>query len=220
MSDLKFSCPSCQQHIAADANYAGLQINCPACSAPMTVPALAAPAPLPVPRSAYAAPMPVPSGPAVSSGGCPSCGNALPRGAVICTRCGYNLATKTRTVAGRAVPPGTAMAPKTDAPWYKTAPPYIIAVVLVLGGLYMAGRNSPPMMLAFVAILAVYCLGVHILVVVAAFQEGMGQGFLTLCIPLYALYYVYKVSESSTLQLLYSSAVVINIILRFLPVKD
>ena len=122
-------------------------------------------------------------------------------------------------MAGRVVPPGSAMAPG-EPPWYKTAPPYIGVVVLLLSGLYIGGRTYPPMMLAFVVILALYCVGVHIIVVVAAFQDGMGQGFLTLCIPLYALYYVYKVSESSTLQLLYSSAVIINVILRFLPIKD
>src|SRR5262249_34945938 len=158
-----------------------------------------APGPVPTPTPTYAPPPPPPSQPA-AAGGCPSCGNPLPRGAVICTKCGYNLATRKRTVAGRTVPLGSAMAPSADAPWYKTAPPYIAAVVLLLAGLYLGGRNSPPMMIAFFGILALYCLGVHIIVVVAAFQEGTGQGFLTLCIPFYALYYVYKVSENSTLQ--------------------
>ena len=123
-------------------------------------------------------------------------------------------------VAGRVVPPGSAMAPSGESPWYKTAPPYIGVVVLLLMGLYFGGRTNPPMMLAFTSVLVVYCLGVHIIVVVSAFRESVGQGFLTLCIPLYALYYVYKVSESSTLQLLYSFAVIINIILRFLPSND
>jgi hypothetical protein len=215
MSEIKFSCPSCQQHISADAAYAGMQINCPACSSPMIVPGDAMVPPPPEPVQNPVAP-PGPPSHAPASGACPSCGNALPRGAVICTRCGYNLATKKRMVAGRVVPPG-APKQKGDAPWYKTAPPYILVVILLLAGLYILGRSSPPMMLAFVLVGALYCLVVHLIVVVAAFHDGAGQGFLTLCLPFYALYYVFKVNESSTLQMLYGSAVLMNIILRFLP---
>jgi len=121
-------------------------------------------------------------------------------------------------VAGRVVPPGSPRQ-KGEAPWYKTAPPYILAVILLLTGLYVFGRSSPPMMLAFVIVVALYCLAVHLIVVVAAFHDGAGQGFLTLCLPFYALYYVYKVNGSSTLQMLYGSAVVLNVILRLLPVN-
>ena len=122
-------------------------------------------------------------------------------------------------MAGRAVPIGRAMAPSGDVPWYKTAYPYIGAIVLILGGLYYGGRTNPAMMLAFVAILALYCVGVHILVVISAFKDSVGTGFLSLCLPFYAIYYVFKVNENPTLQALYSSAVIINIILRFLPFK-
>ena len=218
MSEIKFSFPGCQQKITADAGYAGLQINCPACSSPMIVPGEALVAPSAAAVQNPVAPPERPSA-APASGACPSCGNALPRGAVICTRCGYNLATKKRMVAGRVVPPGRPMQ-KGEAPWYKTAPPYILAVVLMLAGLYVGGRNSPPMMLAFVVIVALYCLAVHLIVVIAAFRDGAGQGFLTLCLPFYALYYVFKVNGDSTLQMLYGSAVIMNIILRVLPIKD
>jgi hypothetical protein len=218
MSEIKFSCPGCQQKITADAGYAGLQINCPACASPMIVPGPALVAPAAAQLQNPVAP-PEPPSASAASGACPSCGNALPRGAVICTRCGYNLATKKRMVAGRVVPPG-APRQKGDAPWYKTAPPYILAVVLVMAGLYLAGRSSPPMMLAFFAIAVLYCLAVHLIVVIAAFRDGAGQGFMTLCLPFYALYYVFKVNGDSTLQMLYGSAVIMNIILRVLPVKD
>jgi len=39
MSEFKISCPSCDQHIACNESYYGVQINCPTCGAPMTVPA-------------------------------------------------------------------------------------------------------------------------------------------------------------------------------------
>src|SRR2546423_15529104 len=113
MSDLKFSCPTCQQHIQAGPEYAGVQISCPACAAPMMVPGspISAVSAAPVaPGPAYASPPPPPPTPAAAAG-CPSCGTPLPRGAVLCTRCGYNLATKKRTVAGKVVPLGSKMAP-------------------------------------------------------------------------------------------------------------
>lgn len=48
MSEFKFACPRCDQHIACDESYYGVQINCPACSAPITVPV-----PSPRPRHAH-----------------------------------------------------------------------------------------------------------------------------------------------------------------------
>src|SRR5205807_4914934 len=200
MSDIKFSCPACQQHIQADQGYADMQINCPACKTALIVPSAIAmaPAPAPVPSLAYAPPPPSPALSVPAAGGCPSCGNSLPRGAVICTRCGYNLATKKRTVAGRVVPMGAAMAPSGEVPWYKTAYPYIGVLVLLLGLLYYGGKTNRSLMVIFIAVLVLYCLGVHILVVISGFKESVGTGFLTLCLPFYAIYYVFKVSENPT----------------------
>jgi outer membrane protein assembly factor BamB len=42
MSDIKFSCSNCGQHITIDASYAGDQLACPNCQAPVTVPAAGA----------------------------------------------------------------------------------------------------------------------------------------------------------------------------------
>jgi hypothetical protein len=38
MSEFKFSCPNCQQNIAATSEYSGAQINCPVCQTPIIVP--------------------------------------------------------------------------------------------------------------------------------------------------------------------------------------
>jgi hypothetical protein len=38
MNEFKFSCPHCQQNIEATPEYAGVQINCPNCQAPIVVP--------------------------------------------------------------------------------------------------------------------------------------------------------------------------------------
>lgn len=49
MSEIKFSCPVCAQHISCDAQCAGMQIKCPACEKEIMIP---------VPPSAPAAPPP------------------------------------------------------------------------------------------------------------------------------------------------------------------
>jgi Domain of unknown function (DUF4190) len=38
MSDFKFNCPNCGQHLSGDERYSGLQITCPACAKPLVVP--------------------------------------------------------------------------------------------------------------------------------------------------------------------------------------
>jgi len=38
MSDIRFACPRCQQHIQAETSYAGVEIACPSCHAKMIVP--------------------------------------------------------------------------------------------------------------------------------------------------------------------------------------
>jgi len=90
---------------------------------------------------------------------------------------------------------------------------------VVLGILYFLGRSNPAMMLGFIAVALLYTLVVHILVVVAAFQEGAVTGILTLCFFPYALYFVFKVSDNDTLKILYGFAVVPYICLRFLPAR-
>src|ERR1700722_20844674 len=99
MADIKFACPHCQQHLQADSAYGGMQINCPSCNGALLVPGAAAVPPPPAPAP-YSAPPPPPSAPAPSQlslkrsepsapkpagGGCPSCGAAMPMGAVLCT---------------------------------------------------------------------------------------------------------------------------------------
>ena len=42
MTEIKFACPHCQQHIACDAGYCRYQIRCPACEGGLIVPRLAA----------------------------------------------------------------------------------------------------------------------------------------------------------------------------------
>ncbi len=53
MSEIKFSCPICAQHISCDAQWAGMQIKCPACEKEILIPGQpSAPAAVPPPPAA------------------------------------------------------------------------------------------------------------------------------------------------------------------------
>jgi len=140
----------------------------------------------------------------------------MARGAVLCVKCGYNTATGKRTVAGRPAAIGKPKGDQWETPWYKTPYPYIGGVVLILAVLYFLGRDNPGMKLAFVGVAVLYVLTVHIIVTVAAFRTGIGTGFLTLCIPIFAIYFVFKISDNDTLKILYGFAIAMNIALRFI----
>lgn len=200
-----------------------MQINCPACKGGLVVPGTA-PAPIavsaPVPTSGPAslrrqAPS-QPSAPTAASGGCPSCGAGLGRGAVLCTNCGYNLATGQRTVAGRPAAMGKPTVQSGDTPWYKTIYPYLAAFFVLLAVLYFLGRSNTPIMLGMVALSVLYIFAVHIIVTVAAFKESVVTGLLTLCIGIYALYFVFKVSDNDTLKLLYGIACILGLCINYL----
>src|SRR5712671_2685364 len=65
--DIRFACPHCTQHIAIDEAGAGLQIECPDCRAPLTVPESppTSAAARPRIRLAKSEPPPAPSPPAL-----------------------------------------------------------------------------------------------------------------------------------------------------------
>lgn len=69
MSQFKFSCPACGQHLAGDLGYVGRQITCPTCQQPFTVPG---PEPATAPAAAAlhpaAPPVPPPPPPSASAG--------------------------------------------------------------------------------------------------------------------------------------------------------
>ena len=48
MTDIKFSCPQCGQHISCDEPWAGRQIECPVCHSNIVVPQVQAPSEVPV----------------------------------------------------------------------------------------------------------------------------------------------------------------------------
>jgi hypothetical protein len=117
-------------------------------------------------------------------------------------------------VAGRPAALGKPDRGGQKVPFYATPYPYLGLLGLLLAGTYAWGRSDPLGMLAFACVALLYALVVQILVIIAAFQEGTGRGFLAMCLPFYGIYFVFRVQESDTLKLLYGIAIAINIIVR------
>jgi uncharacterized membrane protein YhaH (DUF805 family) len=104
-------------------------------------------------------------------------------------------------VAGRVVAPGKA-APPAESKWYATIYPYLGVLALGYVLLYALGRNSDLMKGVYVLSAALFILVSHIFVIVAAFKDSIGKGFLCLCIGIYAIYYTFRESDSTVLKTL------------------
>jgi hypothetical protein len=226
MSDIKFACPNCQQHIQCGAGYAGLEIPCPTCQVKMTVPTpVGAPVPAmaaaPALRTAASAPPPVAaaSEAAVGEPTCPSCGNVVAPRAIMCVKCGTNLRTgqKMMTPGGRpgAVRPLAAV--RGPVPWFKNPDVYSGIVLAILLLTYGSSWLSPLGTLAYIAFLLLVIVAAAIIVLIAAFKDSAGTGFMTLCIPFYVFYFVYFKCESKLAKSMYSLAIIGQVALKFLP---
>ena len=140
----------------------------------------------------------------------------MARGAVLCTNCGYNTVTRQRTVAGRPAALGRPRAPSGEAPWYLTPWPYIGAVVLLIGVFYFLGRQNSVFYGGIAAVIGLFMLTTSILVLVAAFQDSVATGFMTMCIPFYVLYFVFKVNDNDTLKVLYGFNILMYLVAMLL----
>ena len=88
--------------------------------------------------------------------------------------------------------------------------------MLLLVGSYLMASSMPAMKLTFIVALLLYLLGSHIAVTVCAFKDdGVGKGFLCFCIGIYAVYYVFKVSERPFLKVLYGISCVLWLAAKF-----
>lgn len=88
--------------------------------------------------------------------------------------------------------------------------------MLLLVVTYFLAPSMPSMKLVFILALLLYWAGAYIAVAVCAFKDdGMGKGFLCLCIGIYAVYYVAKVSERPFLKVLYGIGFVLGLAAKF-----
>jgi hypothetical protein len=189
---IKFSCPGCGQHIECDAGIAGTQVHCPVCQVAMVVPGTALTATLPPPST----------GPV-----CPGCGAALATGAVLCTSCGMNLRTGKR-IQPQTTPsfPGQRRAVNSSSR-LSGSNTIIVAVLVVFAALFGMGFMNPTFALAYLVLQGIFSIVVGIMILVCAFREGAGQGFLTLCVPCYVLYFVYGRCDSPLIKILFSISI-------------
>jgi ribosomal protein L40E len=134
---------------------------------------------------------------------CTNCGAHLPGGSVICTNCGYNMQTGKR-LKSRKSKERAGVSEMSGAAGTLLSPTGIglgcLAFFLVL---FLLGYSSEPMAWAFVSIADLFGLAIWIAVLVFAFKESLTQGFLTLCVPCYLLYFVFGVCENGYVKWLY-----------------
>jgi len=96
-------------------------------------------------------------------------------------------------------------------PW-----PYIGVVVLLVGLFYFLAQQNSAFYLGIAAVLLLYWLTTTIILLIAAFKESVATGLMTLCIPFYAFYFVFKVNDNDTLKILYGFNIVIGLCFRFI----
>lgn len=225
MSEIKFACPGCQQHIACDTGYSGMEISCPACKAKMIVPQLPG-TPPPPPRLSIesTAPPPLPPPPSAEGRICQNCGAGVEPDAMICTQCGTNLQTGQPIQQKPLTPskpgakrPKARKAASGEAPWYKSVYPYLLVILAILGGLYYFGRTNPTAALIFWGTWLLYGFGVYIYTIICAWKdEGALWGILCIVFWIVAVYYVFFKSENPTLQALCGVNVLLGLATYFI----
>jgi hypothetical protein len=164
-----------------------------------------------------------PQPPALAGTGfaCPSCAAPLAPGTVICTACGFNLQTRQKMQSRHAPAPRNIpgarrpKAAKADAKWYATPYPYLGLYVAVMVALFVLGRSNKGLFLGFLGMALLYGFVVYVTVAVFAFKDGVMKGVLCLICGLYSVYWVYKESENSFLQLAYAVNLLLFLALKF-----
>ena len=116
--------------------------------------------------------------------------------------CGFNTVTRQKTLRPGA---GRASAPAGPVPLYKNPNLYLGVVLGVFGLLFALTWVVPLFQLVYLLVLLLYSVVVGLAVLVAAFQEDAGTGFMTLCVPFYVIYFLRSKCQSKLLQALYSA---------------
>ena len=79
--------------------------------------------------------------------------------------------------------------------------------MLVFLALFLLARSNPSLAFIFLGLQSLFSLGVAISLLVVAFGDSAGQGFLCLCLPFYALYFVYVRQNSPLLKWAFGSSI-------------
>lgn len=155
-----------------------------------------------------------PAAAAAKEAACMKCGQVMPTTHLlhlgqdyICMNC-HSASGRPRAAAARG---------SSDR---KTAAIWAGAVLLFFGVLFVLGLMNETAAIAYHGAQALFGLAVGIMVLVAAFQESVGQGFLTLCVPCYALYFVYGRCESDLIKLLFAISIITGLARLVVPLPE
>jgi hypothetical protein len=155
--------------------------------------------------------------PVAAAGGvraCANCGGAMTPGAVICLNCGFNTQTGHKLDVSVSKPKrddgGATDFLGTNGPLFAGLGAVVIYAALAF---VTNGISDPQSAVAtYYAFHMPFATAAWIFVLVLAFKESVGTGFLTLCVPCYILYFVYGVTDSRWAKFLYSASLVGNVI--------
>ena len=204
MPDVKITCPHCRQHLWVDSAWGGMQVNCPGCNGGMIVPGAPPPAPAQAPPDPIPAPFLDPAGFRTE---CPNCYAPLPRGGVICKRCGYNQATGRQILPPREPVEQSVTVVTLKGPWY----PYAAAAFVVAGISIWVAFANPDTYKSILGAAFVYYLAVSFVVLYAAFREG--EGIQAIFVPFYKVYFVLTADVPQLLRILYLSGMALVFLL-------
>jgi hypothetical protein len=137
----------------------------------------------------------------------------------MCIKCGVNLRTgqKMTSPGGRPGAVRPMAAARGPVPWYKNENVYSGVVLAILVLLYGSAWLSPLGGLAYSAFALIVGLVGGLLILIAAFQESVGTGFLTLCVPFYALYFIFAQCENKLAKAIWSLGMLGQVGIWFLP---
>ncbi len=181
----------------------------------------------------------------LSGAGCPACKQTLPQGAKLCVNCGFDLRTG-RAIAGATVSPPVAqpVMPATVTGGYAGASSSVtsgarrkpkkgssggagamlmspvavsIAVLLTFLALFWAARSSEATATVYLLSSGVFGLTISIWLLVVAFSESVGKGFMCLCIPFYGIYFALECQDNAYLKGLYCLVILTAILRFFIP---
>lgn len=88
--------------------------------------------------------------------------------------------------------------------WYKNPNVYAGTVIGIFVACYGLAWITPLGTLAYVGFWFLMVIASAILVLIDAFQDSVGTGFLTMCVPFYVFYFVYVKCDNKLVKAVYS----------------
>jgi hypothetical protein len=126
---------------------------------------------------------------------CQSCGVPMDAQAIICMACGYNVQTGQSVVVNQQESPEHSGRVQLEKP---------VIISLAILGIFviLAGLAFVEPLFALIHLIGVVVLGVSVMVrcLIVAFTTSLLQGFLSLLVPFYYIWFIYGVSKNSLLK--------------------